>query len=198
MKTLLASSCTFALALLGTLALAQAPDTVQLGQNIVYRASGQGLASELRWQIEGGTALTPTLARTDSILVCWDMPGEAWLRLREHSPLGCPGPWAELRVWVVAPSPDDALELLVPNVFTPNGDGINDVFRASANRLPEEFLLLVRDRWGLTVFESRDFVQPWDGTHQGRPCTPGVYFYALQFRDGPQTRVLNGFVQLFE
>jgi gliding motility-associated-like protein len=67
----------------------------------------------------------------------------------------------------------------VPNTFTPNGDGRNDVFRVYAIGL-KEFELKVFDRWGNQVFSSNDIEIPWDGTFNGTKLNPGVYVYQLR------------------
>jgi gliding motility-associated-like protein len=67
----------------------------------------------------------------------------------------------------------------VPNTFTPNGDGANDVLRVFAIGL-KEFDLRIYDRWGTLVFTSRDINTTWDGTYNGRRLNSGVYIYQLQ------------------
>lgn len=72
----------------------------------------------------------------------------------------------------------------IPNVFTPNGDGINDVFRLYHNT-PDiqvsEFTVF--NRWGKVVFRS-DNNQGWDGTYQGKAMPSEVYMYRVVFRLG--------------
>src|SRR5690606_19255769 len=75
----------------------------------------------------------------------------------------------------------------VPNVFSPNGDGLNEVFRPAVS---DEAAILGRleiyDRWGGLLFAIRES-QPvstfrgWDGTMNGQPVSPGVYVYVLSF-----------------
>ena len=73
-------------------------------------------------------------------------------------------------------------ELYVPNVFSPNGDGINDywtMFTKQGDALIHK--LVIFDRWGNLVFEKHDFVLNstlgWDGTFRGKPMSPGVFAY---------------------
>lgn len=63
-----------------------------------------------------------------------------------------------------------------PNAFTPNHDGINDVF------LPKglgwniaRYTLSIFDRWGEHIFETRQYDQGWDGNVKGRPAQNGIY-----------------------
>lgn len=69
--------------------------------------------------------------------------------------------------------------LLVPNVFTPNGDGANDEFRVAYRSL-KEFHCWVYNRWGQLVYEWTDPAKGWDGTIGGRPAAEGAYFYVIR------------------
>lgn len=69
--------------------------------------------------------------------------------------------------------------LLVPNVFTPNGDGTNDEFRV-AYRSIKEFHCWVYNRWGYLVYEWSDPAKGWDGTIGGKPAAEGAYFYVIR------------------
>jgi gliding motility-associated-like protein len=65
------------------------------------------------------------------------------------------------------------------NVFTPNGDGANDVFTFEfTSQAVEMFKCVIVDRWGNVMFEFDEITDTWDGrTPGGRLCTDGVYFY---------------------
>ena len=69
--------------------------------------------------------------------------------------------------------------LRVPNVFTPNGDGKNDEFRVAYRSLLS-FSGHLYNRWGRKVFTWTDPQKGWDGTINGQPASPGVYFYVIQ------------------
>lgn len=68
--------------------------------------------------------------------------------------------------------------IFVPNAFTPNGDGENDVLYVRGQHLTE-IDLKIFDRWGELVFESTDQSIGWDGTFKGEPVDPDVYVYHL-------------------
>lgn len=73
-------------------------------------------------------------------------------------------------------------DLFIPDAFTPNGDGKNDVF-SIVNRLGSGVLFQVYDRWGAKVFDSRDANSfSWDGRTNGEPCMDGVYQYIYQYQ----------------
>ena len=69
--------------------------------------------------------------------------------------------------------------LTVPNVFTPNGDGMNDEFRV-VYRSIKEFHGWVYNRWGHKVYEWTDPSKGWDGTIGGRPAAEGAYYYVIR------------------
>jgi gliding motility-associated-like protein len=70
----------------------------------------------------------------------------------------------------------------LPNIFTPNNNGVNDLYHPL---LPFKFVesieLTILNRWGTTVFETTDPFIYWDGKNQesGEPCPDGVYFYTV-------------------
>jgi gliding motility-associated-like protein len=72
-----------------------------------------------------------------------------------------------------------ASPLYFPNIFSPNGDGINDAFRGYAAQGVDmrEYELLVFDRWGNLLFETRSLEEGWDGRYDIRELDPGVYVY---------------------
>lgn len=70
-------------------------------------------------------------------------------------------------------------ELEVPNVFTPNGDGINDEFRVAYKSI-KKFEMVIYNRWGRKVYEGKDPARGWDGEVGGKTGAPGVYFYYIR------------------
>ena len=73
--------------------------------------------------------------------------------------------------------------LFVPGAFTPNGDGLNDIFRVSAS--PDdiaEFNMQIFTRWGEMLFESDNPVTGWDGTRGGKYCPSGSYIWKITYR----------------
>jgi gliding motility-associated-like protein len=67
----------------------------------------------------------------------------------------------------------------IPNAFSPNGDGENDLLRVRG-LIVKELLLRVFDRWGELVFETTDRDGTWDGTYKGKKLDPDVYDYYLK------------------
>lgn len=86
--------------------------------------------------------------------------------------------------------------LFVPNVFTPNNDGNNDTFHAYTNCEVTGFSMMIFDRWGGKLFETRDINQGWDGMKDGQLLNNGVYVYMISFYDGFSNRNKEGSVTL--
>lgn len=84
----------------------------------------------------------------------------------------------ELTIEVVPLTCDEPL-VFVPNTFTPNGDGKNDILYVRSSILTE-FTLRIYDRWGELIFESSSFEKGWDGSYKNKLCKQGVYDYYLQ------------------
>ncbi|GAB1405294.1 hypothetical protein MASR1M74_24740 [Lentimicrobium sp.] len=72
--------------------------------------------------------------------------------------------------------------LHIPTAFSPDGDGINDVFLVRGNGI-KEYSIRVYNQWGEVVFVSTDINKSWDGTSKGVKNQPGLYVYHVYFRD---------------
>ncbi len=70
----------------------------------------------------------------------------------------------------------------VPNAFTPNGDGVNDKFYVYAYNIVE-FRLLIFNRYGEQIFESKDLSEGWDGSVNGNMVQTETYIYKLLLKD---------------
>jgi len=95
------------------------------------------------------------------------------------------------------------IDIYIPNVFSPNGDGINDRLLISAATDVEEIESVeIFDRWGNLVFAAKNFLpddptNAWDGKMRGAEMNPAVYAYKMmaRFKDGRRV-VRNGDVTL--
>ena len=87
----------------------------------------------------------------------------------------------------------------VPNVFTPNGDGKNDVSMVQALSV-ENFHGVILNRWGRKVYEWSDSQGGWDGRINGKYATPGTYYYIItakgRERNDPPEYVKKGALML--
>lgn len=72
--------------------------------------------------------------------------------------------------------------IAVPNVFTPNGDGMNDYFEVRQTGV-KSINMLIFNRWGELIFKSDDLSKTWDGNNNGVQMPEGVYYYLIQVTD---------------
>ena len=79
--------------------------------------------------------------------------------------------------------------IAVPSAFTPNNDGLNDFLYPLNAYKATDLQFRVYDRWGRTVFETRDWTRKWDGTINGVPQPTGVYVWILQYTDEKKQRI---------
>lgn len=92
-------------------------------------------------------------------------------------------------------------DIKIPNVFTPNGDGVNDLFTIDKD-IFSHYKIIILNRWGNLVYEGDNQTGKvlWDGkTSKGKSCTDGVYFYKFigQVIDGKTIIKRYGYVHVF-
>lgn len=174
---------------------AEAEATVLLGDTYQINALVNVPLSDLAWVSWGNR---PDLSCDD----CLDpvaSPGESTdYRVRVRSVNGCEDV-AVVRVYV-----DKRPNIFIPNAFSPNGDGANDVFLifARAESVEKVRSFYIFNRWGEQVFQAFGFPPNdprygWDGAFRGEPMNPAVfsYFAEVEFVDG-SVELFKGDVQL--
>ena len=70
----------------------------------------------------------------------------------------------------------------VPNIFTPDGDLKNDLFRPVLSFTPSDYHMVISNRQGKVLFESNDFMDTWDGSDKGNMVPEGVYLWFLKIK----------------
>ena len=74
---------------------------------------------------------------------------------------------------------DDSLNGSIPNAFSPNNDGLNDVFRPIGAKFQRLVDFRIYNRWGQQIFYSNSIDKGWDGTFNGVPQDVGEYYYVI-------------------
>lgn len=100
-----------------------------------------------------------------------------------------PTPIPELPDVKFLPPPPEPCSFAIPNAFTPNQDGLNDLFRFKSFGFCEiePFQMHIFNRWGDLVWRSDDFFDSWDGTFQGKDQEMGTYIWIAEYElDGEQ------------
>ncbi|MGJ8661002.1 MAG: gliding motility-associated C-terminal domain-containing protein [Bacteroidota bacterium] len=151
------------------------PDTtINLGQNVDLFAVGVNLTSFL-WtpnatlsnDIISNPVATPDATTTYTVTVTDDY--------------GCV---ASLPVTVTI---NTDIELFIPNLFSPNGDGFNDTWEIPNLALFPNTAVTIINREGQTVYENSAYDNSWDGTFSGKKLPDATYYYLVQFSSNSQT-----------
>ena len=102
-----------------------------------------------------------------------------------------------LLINVIDPSDLDCTELFLPTAFTPNGDGLNDVFGISnAVVMTELYSFEIFDRWGNIVFATDEPDAQWDGLYRGNPVNSNTFVYKIAYRCKEEDLVRTGTVTI--
>jgi gliding motility-associated-like protein len=115
---------------------------------------------------------------TESIVI----NAEGMYKVEMESPVGCLGSDSVYVKLVSEEIPE--FDFYVPNAFSPNGDGINDIFQIKFPNSTfnlQHSTLSIFNRWGEEIFQSDDITQGWDGKKNGKDCPGGVYVYKIVF-----------------
>ena len=87
--------------------------------------------------------------------------------------------------------------LEMPNVFTPNNDGTNDLFIPSNIVDVEDVNIVITNRWGQVVYQNNDVLTGWNGKFRGNDCEEGTYFWLVNYKTAKgEDRSIHGFVNL--
>jgi len=136
-------------------------DTTQLSVNLVGATQFKWSPAELVTRANNN--LTPAMPQTDT-----------WFEARATDSLGCS---VSIKVFVkVLSNACDEPYIFIPNSFTPNDDGKNDLFMVNGNYI-ESLTIKIYDRWGKLVFESSNQAIGWNGFINGVRADAGVYGY---------------------
>jgi gliding motility-associated-like protein len=87
-------------------------------------------------------------------------------------------------------------QLVIYSGFSPNGDGLNDVWTIKNIDLFPGNELRIFNRWGNQVMEEKDYQNDWKGTWKDKTLPDGVYFYVLDLKDGTKTAVRTGYIMI--
>jgi gliding motility-associated-like protein len=137
----------------------------------------------IRFDAKGGTSYTwsPSDKLSDTSISnpigTYPDTGTFTYCLLINSNYGCTG-YDTIRVRVV-----DNVSFVIPNAFTPNGDGLNDYLRPRAVGYRRMKYFIVYSRYGEEVYKSESLEAGWNGTHRGRPADIGVYYWHLIYVD---------------
>lgn len=135
-------------------------------------------AGDYLWQ-DGSTAATYQVT----------VPGVYWVQVSTDSCSYTDSVMVELK--------DCEVAIEMPNVFSPNGDGVNDFFIPTNFKGIVQARMIIYNRWGFKVFETIDLPAGWSGEFNGAICAEGTYYWVIHYTDlFNHSETLNGFLTL--
>jgi gliding motility-associated-like protein len=126
----------------------------------------------INW-FDGSNALTRTFSSTGNYWVTRTAPCDTLTDTISITVINCD---------TIPPPPADTISrIFIPNVFTPNNDGINDFFLIQGTGI-NDYHIAIFNRWGTLLYESKNMSEAWDGTSNGTDIVEGVYTYLIIYR----------------
>ncbi len=159
------------------------PDKAILeGGEVVLEGNASGTLLNYSWVpvifINGENTLQPVV----------NPPYDTTYTLRVESTVGCGIATDEVFVKVYK-------KVNVPNAFSPNNDGINDVWRIEELTAYPDADIIVFNRYGQAIFYEKGYSKPWDGTYNDKPLPFGTYYYVIDLKADVLPK-LNGWVMI--
>lgn len=153
-------------------------DNVSINDPIVYTANTSEDAMSFTWQFGQNR---PLLNNNNELIVQYDIDQQDTVEISLIASNG----WCEdtikksIIIW-------DFFTLYTPNAFTPNGDGINDIFLPTGrNHVGDDYLFIIYNRWGNRIFDTSVPYEGWDGTNENNreKCQEDVYVWKIILKD---------------
>jgi gliding motility-associated-like protein len=143
-----------------------------------------------QWQVNGinagtnhATFTSSTLAAGDTVTCTTVSTGKCLIDAQTTS-----------NAIIIAFSPQSLCVISIPNTFTPNGDGINDLWDINALQGYPGCTVSIYSRYGSLVYHSINYPKAWDGTYNGQKLPVGTYYYIIDLKNGKKP--LSGFVTI--
>ena len=157
------------------------------GDKIAFTANGASGTAKYQWKVDGVNNGTQTTSKTfsyDSPVKTADYQVKISVEVTDEDICFPMKPVLVDKIIAVkncvVPTPNTAGKILIPNAFSPNGDGLNDtweIFSAIGNI---DIIVEIYNRWGEIIFYSKGYSEPWNGTYKGSPVPEGTYAYIVR------------------
>lgn len=157
------------------------PDlTVLEGSSVLLQGSAKGTSLSYAW--------TPnlSLSKSDTVRPYASPVNDLYYNLTVKSGDGCVD--QDIMFVKVLKKP------LIPNAFSPNGDGVHDRWEIRYLDAYPQATVEIYNRYGQLVYKSNGYSKPWDGTFKGLPVPVGTYYYLVNPKSGRQQ--MSGFVDV--
>jgi len=155
---------------------------VRLGSSIQIAGKSDGTDVKYYWTpgsyLDNANTLNPVTTP----------PVDMLYALHVESDHGCKAAIDEMKVRVFD-------KIIIPNTFTPNGDGVNDYWEIRDLDVFTDAIIEVYNTAGQRVYRSTGYDKAWDGTMNGRPLPVGTYYYAINLKE-PKMKPMVGYVTI--
>ena len=160
--------------------------TVQKNSTITLHGSVTG-STDYSWTPSTGLS-NPSILNPDATVT-----GTITYTLSADDPSGTCHAQSSVTIWVTAP-------LIIPNVITPNGDGINDSWVIEHIEDFPNATFIIYNRWGNLIWKANGNVFQWNGTNyrNGELLADGTYFYIIDLHSPAYSEPLTGYIQLIK
>ncbi|MCB9194728.1 MAG: gliding motility-associated C-terminal domain-containing protein [Flavobacteriales bacterium] len=165
------------------------PENPSVNESLINFNNLSSFASNYNWFFEG---VSFSIEENPSLNLAGFEPGSFEICLTSTNNLGCSDSYCDTIVLL------EEFTLFLPNAFTPNQSGLNDLFTpVYSGEHPADAELLIFDRWGLLIFSTDNFNTSWDGTYLGNPADEDVYIWKIKYRTtGTEIITRTGHVSL--
>ncbi len=122
------------------------------------------------WRLQSGEEFS-----SKNLVTVFNSPGPQKITLKVRSGFGCEDSLSLVFDIV------DHCQVNVPSAFTPNGDGLNDIFKPSLNGIKTLRRFVIYDRWGNVIYKTSTIEEGWDGRSRGMALDTGVFLWMLEY-----------------
>jgi|GEM_PF-3140181 len=154
--------------------------TIKLGESVTLNPQLSGDIVSLSWSPSFGlnSTTTPYPLAFPGVTTTYYLTATSSLNCQTIVPV---------TVTVISP-------IHIPNTFTPNGDGFNDVWKIDDLVNYPNCTVNIFNRYGQALFHTNGYGTPWDGTYHGSQVPPGTYYYIIDLKNG--SKPLSGWVAI--
>jgi gliding motility-associated-like protein len=165
-------------------------NNVKSGTPVTFTATSTLVASSYQWQVNGlnvGTnsaVFTSAGLKNGDIVTCVVLTSGTCIAPASSQPI----------VMIMLAPPN----LHIVNTFTPNGDGVNDVWDIPDLSYYPDCLMSIYNRYGTMVYQSKGYNKAWDGTYNGRALPIGPYYYIIDPKSSYTSAKYSGCITIIK
>ena len=165
------------------------------GDKITFTANGAITSAKYQWTVDGvNQGINSKTFDYTSIKKTGDYQVKITVEVSDEDPCFPQKPTTvdkTVNIKLCSVVPNTGNKILIPNAFSPNGDGMNDTWEITSITGNTDAIVEIYNRWGELIFYSKGYTEPWDGTYKNQPALEGTYPYIVRVDD---STVLRGTV----